>query len=164
MTKLVKEQAREDAGRVLQDYWDDGFPVDPVEIAHRLGIKVWTAELPHTVAGQFVQREGRPAGAYLNKNDSGTRQAFTCARQVGHWWECTRRGDKEYSFMDGRGEAPLSDPHGWYADCFAACLLMPEAKFRRKADAGFGAAKLADFFGVPQPVVLARARSLSVAI
>ena len=161
-TKLVKDQAREDAEQVLLGYWDDGYPVDPVEIAQGLGIKVWTARLPSDVAGELVQEAGKPAEIYLNENDSDVRQTFTCAHEVGHYWERSQRNDKEYSFVDRRGEAPPSDPHEWYADHFAANLLMPEDEFRRKVEAGYTPAKLASHFAVSRQAVATRMRSLGL--
>lgn len=162
MAKLIKEQAREDAERVLRDYWDDGFPIDPVEIAQSLGVKVWTAEFPHDVAGQLVQREGKPAEIYLNGTDGDTRQTFTCAHEVGHYWERSQHDDAEYSFTDHRGEAPPSDAHEWYADHFAANLLMPEDEFRSKKAAGASVAKLASHFAVSRQAVMTRIRSLGL--
>jgi Zn-dependent peptidase ImmA (M78 family) len=164
MVKLIKDQARDDAEQVLSAYWDDGFPIDPVEIAQKLGITVWTAKLPDDVAGQLVQREGMSAEAYLNDDDGDARQTFTCAHEVGHYWERRQRDDREYSFVDKRGQAPPYDPHEWYADHFAANLLMPASEFRRKVAAGFGASRLANHFGVSRQAVLTRARSLDLDI
>jgi len=162
MAKLIKDAARDDADLVLSRYWTGGFPVDPVQIAKDLGINVWEAVMPPDIAGELYQTDPQNVDIYLNRNDPEARQTFTCAHEIGHYWDRKQRNDTQYSFTDHRGEAPSDNALEWYADHFAASLLMPEGPFRAMVAGGYGIADLMDFFTVSRQAVLARMRGLGL--
>jgi len=158
--KLIKDVAREDAERILGEYWVPvSFPVDPFRIAEQMGIKVFLAKMSEGVSGTLIKRSGEPAGIYLNVNESGLRQNFTCAHEIGHYIDRSRKNDLEYSFQDLRNGAP-NTPIEFYADHFAANLTMPEKEFLACFDAGYTVKDLMMYFAVSEASVETRIRSL----
>jgi IrrE N-terminal-like domain len=65
------------------------WPVRVSEIARELGIKVKRIPLGSSIAGQFIRdsRRGGPSGfvAFINSDDSVTRQKFTLAHEIAHF-------------------------------------------------------------------------------
>lgn len=130
---LVKDLARAAADQILDEHWDGTLPVNPVAIAHQLGIRVWNAVLPEDESGRIVKEADTPADIYLNRDEPALRKTFTVAHELGHYVERKAQADDEYSFVDLRGGRPM-DAHEWYAEHFAANLLMPVADFIRAYD------------------------------
>lgn len=163
---LVKDLARRAAEEALETYWDRTFPVDPVKIARQLGMEVWVADLPDAESGRIVKKDGSPAEIYLARDEPYGRQNFTCAHELGHWFEREEQDDQEYSFVDHRtdGYDKNRSAHEWFADWFAANLLMPAREFIEAVDEGLLLRDLAQRFGVTMPSVRTRARNLGVEI
>jgi hypothetical protein len=159
---LVKDVARRAADDVLNEYWDGRLPVDPVRIAETLGMSVWSADLPDNESGRIVKQHGQPAQIYLNRNEPDGRQNFTCAHELGHWFERKAQSDEEYSFVDRRDDRP-KDAHEWYAEHFAANLLMPAKEFIQACDEGSGVRDLMQRFAVSPAAVRSRMRNLGLA-
>ena len=159
--RLIKDVAREDAATVLADYWNDQFPVDPFTIAEKLGIKVWASDLPEHVSGLLVKQENSAPEIHISRSEGRARQRFTCAHEIGHFIDRRNHGDLEYGFEDGRDDTPKT-PIEFYADHFAANLLMPSLKFQSKLDAGYTPADLMEFFGVSRTALDVRTRSLGL--
>ena len=136
---------------MLRTYWakEDGSiptPVDPIAIAGKLGIKVFTAPLEQNVSGKLFMKVGRDPEIYLNGSDSYNRQRFTCAHELGHWSKRVAKGMESGEIVDYRG--PLSstgtDPQEIYANQFAAALLMPTEEVQRLTERGYGPIAIAD--------------------
>ena len=162
MGRLIKDVAREDAEAILDEYWDGTFPVDPVNIATQMGIGVWEADLPAEVSGQLVRDGVATMGKiYLNRSESVTRRTFTCAHEIGHWVDRQHHDDKEYAFVDYRDASQKPDEaEEWYADHFAANLLMPADEFNELCGLNFSVSELAYYFAVSPAAVRVRLRSL----
>ncbi|MBN6778883.1 ImmA/IrrE family metallo-endopeptidase [Pseudoclavibacter alba] len=159
---LIKELARDAAESALTDYWDGEFPVDPTKIAWKLGIAVLQGELEDGQSGMIIKPGDKDKPVIvLNTLESAQRRNFTCAHELGHYFERLRNGDNEYSFVESRTAA--MDAHEWYANWFAAHLLMPEPEFRRAYDAGHTDTQLAARFGVSTAAVRTRKRNLNLA-
>jgi len=76
--------------------------------------------------------------------------------------ERTRDRDDAYTFRDRR-DGKSNTPHEWYADFFAANLLMPQAVFEECVEVyGATCGDLVGYFGVSISVVRTRARSLGL--
>ncbi|MFE9232068.1 ImmA/IrrE family metallo-endopeptidase [Cellulosimicrobium funkei] len=127
---LVKDAARQDATKVLDRYWDGRFPVDPFRLAKGMGIDVRVTSLRPDLSGAIVAENGRVT-ILVDETDNYGRQAFTCAHELGHFHERKRKGDEDFSFEEYRIPGKY-DLHEFYADEFAANLLMPEREFRRE--------------------------------
>lgn len=140
-----------DAEEILKTYWakEDGtipLPVDPIAIAAKAGVQVFTASLEPNVSGMLFMKPGRDPEIYLDESDRYNRQRFTCAHELGHWCQRVAAGVDTGRFVDNR--AALSsmgtDPEEIYANQFAASLLMPEEDVRRLQARGYGPVAVAD--------------------
>ena len=158
---LIKDLAQIDAENVRREYWDGIFPVDPIVIVRRMGVTPYLSCLGDT-SGLIVRPANEQAKIYVNRFESKARQRFTYAHEIGHYVERTRNRDDAYTFRDRR--AGKSDtPHEWYADHFAANLLMPQAVFEERVEVhGDTCDELVDYFGVSISAVRTRARSLGL--
>lgn len=157
---LIKDAARQAADEVLEQYWDGRLPVDPVAIAERLGLRVWTANLGEGVSGEIVKRESQPADIYLERSESPGRQAFTCAHEIGHFWDRDRHNDGEFSYREQRGQEMT--PTEWFAEHFAVNLLMPEPEFVEARKRGLSVHALAKLFGVSRLAATNRIKHLGL--
>lgn len=158
---LIKDLAQQDAENVRRDHWDGTFPVDPIVIAQRMGVTPYLSSLGDT-SGLIVRPANEPAKIYINQFESKARQRFTCAHEIGHYVERTRNEDNSYTFRDRRS-GKADTPHEWYADFFAANLLMPQAAFEELVEVhGATCSELVDYFGVSISAVRTRARLLGL--
>jgi Zn-dependent peptidase ImmA (M78 family) len=140
-----------DAEELLRTYWSrEGntivLPVDPVAIAGRLGIRVFTASLDANISGMLIMAGGSDPEIYLSRSDSYNRQRFTCGHELGHWAQNVAKGIESAEITDFRG--PLSgagtNSSEIYANQFAAALLMPAEEVHRLKEQGYGTAAVAD--------------------
>jgi Zn-dependent peptidase ImmA (M78 family) len=130
----VSGNAERDAEELLNTVWDGRpLPVDPIEIAQQLGIKVYKSALDTGISGMLIKEPGKDPEIYLNSTDSINRQRFTCAHEIGHYIKRVATGEDEWATIDYRN--PLSsegsDPDERYANRFAASLLMPRKEVER---------------------------------
>lgn len=108
-------------------------PIDVMDIANRLGIKVEvTPKLRNNIDGFILKKKDEDIPTiYVNKNSSSVRQRFTVAHELGHYWK-NHVIDKnsEYGYVDFRNEQSSKGTNydERWANSFAAELLMP-AKF-----------------------------------
>lgn len=158
---LIKDLAQIDAENVCREYWDGIFPVDSIVIARRMGVIPYLSRLGDT-SGLIVRPTNEQAKIYVNQFESKARQRFTCAHEIGHYVERTRNRDDAYTFRDRR-DGKSDTPHEWYADFFAANLLMPQAVFEELVEV-YGATcdELVGYFGVSISAVRTRARLLGL--
>lgn len=131
MTTTVRD-AEWDAERLLEGWWttpdkDHPLPVDPMELARRLGIHVQIVALQPDESGSIEIPADGVAVISLNHRDSKNRQRFTCAHEIGHYLQREASGRAGLSFIDYRDTlAGLGvDAQEVYANQFAAALLMP---------------------------------------
>jgi Zn-dependent peptidase ImmA (M78 family) len=157
---LVKEKAAKDAAEVLDTYWALGFPVDPERIATAIGMLVERQQLRDGTSGMLrVEKDSSPE-IFVNANDVDQRQRFTIAHELGHYFERTTSGAVDFNFIDRRGAE--YDAHEFYADEFAANLLMPEYEVRARVEDKFPLTRLAQHFGVSLPAMKLRLRRLGL--
>ena len=81
------------AGRLLDEYWDGKFPVDPNSIAVKMGMEVYFAPIPGGLAGAILKtrKEETPKTGkeetpkiLVDNNASTSRKRFTIAHEIGH--------------------------------------------------------------------------------
>jgi Zn-dependent peptidase ImmA (M78 family) len=163
--------AERDAQEMLRTYWakEDGsipVPVDPIAIAGKLGIKVFTAPLEQDVSGKLFMKAGGDPEIYLNQSDSYNRQRFTCAHELGHWAKRVAEGVESGEIVDYRG--PLAstgtDPQEIYANQFAAALLMPVEEVQRLTERGYGPIAIADTLRVSPDAVAFRVTNVEALV
>lgn len=159
-------KATKAAHELLRTAWvEDGYitiPVDPVEIAQRLGAKVRDADLEPGVSGALMKEPGSDPVIFLNRSDSGNRRRFSCAHELGHLM--SRAGQDEYAFVDYRG--PMAgqgtDDDEIFANQFAAALLMPEGAVHQLKDNHSTVGTLAAEFGVSLEAMGWRLQNLGI--
>jgi len=160
--------AEKDAQRLLEQTWGDqddvSIPVDPVRIAHRLGVEVRRAVMDDDVSGALVKKPGRDAVILLNASDSHNRQRFTCGHELGHYYKRVNDGTAEFEFVDRRDELASTGTNAEeiYANQFAAELLMPERHVRRLHKQTPDIADLALRFGVSPEAMSYRLKNLQL--
>ncbi len=157
----VKTEATEKAREVLERFWDAGIPVDPAQIARKMGIEVSNAYLDPDVAGAIEKRDGHPAAIYLSAADHPNRKRFTCAHEIGHF---VRHGEEDFEYVDYRdGTASMGvDQEERFANAFAAALLMPEREVRRLHGSGMNEKDMAGAFGVSEAAMVNRLKNLNL--
>jgi len=148
-----------DAQQILATVWAPNsadnaivpLPVNPFEIAQRLGIKAFTAGLDEGVSGILVKRAGQDAEIYVHASDSPNRQRFTCAHELGHYVKRSAAGDEAWEYVEHRNliTSQGTNQEEIYANKFAAGLLMPEAMVRDRFQ------RLKESKGTPSPAALA---------
>jgi Zn-dependent peptidase ImmA (M78 family) len=161
--------AEREANDLLKTAWrldENGFavPVDPFQIARRLGLQVFAASLEPDVSGMLVKRPGHDAEIYVNGDDSENRQRFSCAHEIGHYiLRASSRPDDSFGYIDRRGEIASAgrNPAEIFANQFAAELLMPQENVRRCA-ATMSDAALAALFQVSVGAMKYRLENLGI--
>jgi Zn-dependent peptidase ImmA (M78 family) len=154
-----------EAKQILDTAWDDRpLPVDPIQIAQRLGIKVYAAGLAEGVAGMLRKRPGLDPEIFVNGNDSLNRQRFTVAHELGHYVKHVAAGEENWEHVDYRnalsGQGTNADEI--FANQFAAGLLMPKEEIEHLRQKGYGPATLALEFGVSEEAMNFRLANLGL--
>lgn len=153
-----------DANKVLDTMWGESLPVDPVQIAKRVGLKVFVTPLEPRISGAIVKEPGEDVTILLSADDSKNRQRFTCAHELGHYICRGAFDDDEFSYVDYRGDlaAAGTDKDEIYANQFAAALLMPADILKSLRHSGLEPFQLADRFGVSLEAMNFRLRNLGI--
>jgi Zn-dependent peptidase ImmA (M78 family) len=152
-----------EARQLLETAWAGRpVPVDPIEIARQLGIKVFTAGLEDGVAGMLVKRPARDPEMYINAADSLNRQRFTVAHELGHYVEHIAAGEDDWEHVDYRDALSSKGTNASeiFANQFAANLLMPRAEVERLEKEYSSPAALANVFGVSPEAISFRLTNL----
>jgi len=160
MAKNMKVAAERDAADILKRYWRTGsLPVDPVAIARRLDVNVYSAQLGEDVSGMLIKNVDEDPAIYVDVDDSLPRQRFTVAHEIGHFVD-RGIGASTMNYVDRRG-GPFT-LRELYANEFAGHLLMPAGAVVRLHEANWSAWELADHFGVSQEAIGIRLRRLNL--
>lgn len=109
---------------VHKQCWDNALPLNPVSIAGKLGVTVYSSPNLGSLGGYYDAENKR---IVINANNSVVRQRFTIAHELGH-------------HVLGHGSSPRDNtqmynkesfiPKEFEANAFAAELLMPEDAVR----------------------------------
>ena len=153
----LEETPEKQATELRLRYWtEDNFPVDPVTIATRLGVKVLRSTFRSEVAGGLVQSAGTDPTIVIDEHDSDGRKRFVVAYALGLFLYRTTRQvpSPELSADLVIQRAELLGEHDGDAEDFAfrfACeLIMPIRRLGRFGRyRGQSAIALAKHFGVP---------------
>jgi Zn-dependent peptidase ImmA (M78 family) len=123
----VRRQAEDAAHTVLKNCWPDGaIPVDPVQIARKLGVEVFTAQLGNDVIG-ILSGDEHVAQIYVDEDLPPNLYRFTTAHSLGHYYAAASEGPgpQEIGFVDRRNDEDEGNPDEAYANQFAEALLVP---------------------------------------
>lgn len=137
--------------------------LDPVHVAHRLGVRVVDGKLDAKFAAGIVKEPGQDAVIILNARDSVSRKRFNCAHQLGHLIAFEDEGQDQYDHVELRNGlfGPMPPDEG-DANAFAAALLMPAEETRRLRRRGATDIEIGLHFGVPREAAVYRLRQLSL--
>lgn len=164
---MIKQQAAKDSQLLLDTVWlgrGRRIPVDPIEIAHDLGIDVLEGPLDANVSAALIKRLGHDPQIVLNREDSRNRKRFSCAHELGHFYR--RQDDQDqYEYVDFRDifAASGTSDEEIYANEFGASLLMPEREVRDLHVAGWNEVRLAFHFDVSRDAMHYRKKNLGLA-
>jgi Zn-dependent peptidase ImmA (M78 family) len=129
----IRRAARRQAAEVLDRYWSPAvIPVDPVVIARRLGLSVFSAELGEEVWGMLASGTAG-SDIYLDRDQPPNRYRFSCAHELGHFIDRGGELTPGEAFVDRRSDDSVGRADEVFANEFAGSLLMPEQAFRRAA-------------------------------
>lgn len=146
--------------RMLQQT-SSSYPEDSLlDITSRLGVKVYATDFgKHNdeIRGIVRYANGTEASIQLNANHGKTRQTFTLAHELGHYWlhknEELYYIDK-YNYSEDSEEAKKETE----ANYFASSLLMPKERFMKLITETDNTEAVAKFFGVSEVAVRNRLR------
>jgi len=158
----IQEAAKQQAEDTLNAFGRT-LPVNPYEIARKLGILVDERPLPSGTSGMILQRPQEDPLLWVACNESPQRQRFTAAHELGHYLERTvvhPMPDDNFGFVDSRDTN--HDLHEAFADEYASNLLMPETEFRDAWKATGNLIALSGTFGVSMRAVTFRAKRLGL--
>ena len=140
------------------------FPVDPVSIASKLGIKVLETDLPDNVSGAIFKDKEKDPVIVVHHEDSDQRKRFSCAHEIGHFIYRLKNeeNDGEYDYVDLRGERSRTglNKEEIFANQFAATLLMPENEFLNLVKKGKDSVLISLYFGVSPQAVKVRLENI----
>ncbi|HET7454297.1 MAG TPA: ImmA/IrrE family metallo-endopeptidase [Solirubrobacterales bacterium] len=159
----IRDQAAAEARRVLFECASGATPVDPFDIASRLGVEVVEERLDPDISGILQLRKSGGALVFLNRADGVRRKRFTCAHEIGHYVKHLGEGDN-LEHVDYRDEAASQgvDADERFANSFAASLLMPDYLVERQVAMGEGEREMADFFEVSEAALVNRLKGLGL--
>jgi Zn-dependent peptidase ImmA (M78 family) len=125
-TKLIKDKV----SRLLREMRITSAPIDVDRIAQHVGIPIRREFLNGDISG-FLYRKDERAAIVVNRRQFPTRQRFTIAHELGHYFLDHKRDeihvDRAFVLKFRNGSTPAgSDPEEIHANAFAAELLMPE--------------------------------------
>lgn len=146
-------KARREARRLLEDMDIKSPPVNPVDIANELGMKVWFAKFEGKNSGVSGYYDCQDNSIYVNKEEYPRRQTFTIAHEIGHkilHEEWANSEDYKVLWRDPNGQE--QDAREKEANAFAAALLMPKFLLDQYVDR-LPVSRLAELFAVSLPAM-----------
>lgn len=131
---MEKIEIEKKTNELLSSYDILDIPVDPIDIAKKLNIKVFNRNFNSfsndTVSGA-IKKENNNINIYVNEEDTLERKRFTIAHELGHYFLHLRcNPNKEFVDMHRRTGYNTQLPEEKEANQFAAAILMPEKKVR----------------------------------
>ncbi len=146
-------KAKNAAFKILRDYKVDQPPVDPTDLARRLGLKVYFVELApdyQSVSGFYDFEEN---AIFVNRDEYPLRQTFTVAHELGHkvlHEEWAKSSEYKVLLRDQGGSS--TDFREKEANAFAANLLVPRF-ILSKYWTQMSVEELSTLFAVSVPVI-----------
>lgn len=123
-----------EAARLIQELKIDSLPIDPIDIAARMGILVQPKSVADGVSGMLVRFRNEFGIAYATHIDNEGFKRFCVGHELGHYClpghidAVLAHGE----FHESRAGFVSDDPYEREADHFAAGLLMPNPLFSRE--------------------------------
>jgi len=167
-TGLTRSQIETRAAEVLSHHGITSIPVDPVELANQLGIKVHNARFSEPNVSGLIAKRGPVSSLLVENDDSPNRKRFTIAHELGHYFlHLSTDGEFVDTPVDLQ-RASVAPESGSKrveveANQFAAALLMPEPKVRQAFSTVRNVDELARLFRVSREAMAIRIGTLGLA-
>lgn len=169
---MNRRDIEERASQILRDHKLLDVPVDPLNVAKALGVKVMNAVFSdQKKSGAVVKREGE-FSIFVNTNDSPARKRFTIAHEIGHkLLHMSLDADSEFvdtednfRTVDAPDEPTWTDERRkeWEANVFASALLMNSELVKTKWQEYKDPASLAWAFQVSVPAMTVKLTQLGL--
>lgn len=143
----------DEASGVLKRFSVIHPPVDPVDIARKLGVSVNFVQFSgenNDISGFYDCEDNT---IYVNEDEYPLRQTFTVAHELGHHLLHVEWAKSEnYKVLLRDGARIEKDIYEKEADAFAAHLLVPRALLDQYWQS-FSVSDLSDIFAVSVPVI-----------
>lgn len=167
----ARQIARDLAQDTLDNYWSGSYPVDPVAIAWKVGIEVYSTQLGEDIWGMLVSGANNFT-MYLDEDQPLSRLRFSAAHELGHYLTHTT-SDKRLAdyvnsipvgegYIDKRSDVGRGNLFEVIATEYAIALLMPEQELRRMARHGKSNIFIARVFHVTVDAVAYRRKILAI--
>jgi len=118
----IEQKAREVLGNYLGDLQTIAPPIDVATILKKLNIKLYLADFNDSAVSGTYERSNN--AIYVAADDPKTRQLFTVAHELGHYFlEPDKK--EEVFYRNQINEFTNTDGSEQEANWFAASLLMP---------------------------------------
>ena len=138
------EQFISEPDKIIYEKYKNKIPFQVVEFANEIGLEVFEDKLAENISGKIEKKPDGKFVCYVNEKDSPTRQVFTIAHEIGHYFR-----HKNFFETNSTLEEPLSSLYNTFqknrnhyseedrlrereANEFAAELLMPEVIVKQK--------------------------------
>lgn len=146
-------KAIREAKKILEDFGFSAPPINPVDIARDLGVKVAFVGLPEKHQNVSGFYDATDDAIYVNKDEYAKRQTFTIAHELGHRvlhrnWAASN----EYRVLLRDQSLMVSDDKEQEANAFAAHLLVPTKMLGKYRDVAT-VEELSKLFVVSMPVI-----------
>ena len=111
------------AEELLNNYgFENQYPLKIVSLANAMGLKVYYAEFNDSNIVGAISKKDNPPAIYINYHDNHTRQRFTVAHEIAHFYLHMNNDDvPEIIDMYRGGDYSKEE---YEANMFAAALLM----------------------------------------
>jgi Zn-dependent peptidase ImmA (M78 family) len=124
-----------------------------LDIADKLGVKVYETELPRrNMKGIVDWKKDGTAIIYINKNDTPEKKTFSVAHELGHFKLHPNRNKLRIDTLDYSKDTKSIQEES-EANYFAASLLVPKHRLLKLLQITHDKDKIAKYFGVSRSVI-----------
>lgn len=141
----------------LTEYWDYSLPVNPINIANKIGIRVYRQD-PNMNNGRSGFYDHENNVILVNTTEPSQRQRFTVAHEIGHAVLHKKSCDRD-NFTHDLGNYQIEEVE---ANRFAAELLMPREALQTFLPMGLSFQDLCNKFDVSGEAMNIRLKRLGV--
>jgi Zn-dependent peptidase ImmA (M78 family) len=169
---MKRSDIEERASQILRDHKLLDVPVDPLNVAKALGIKVMNAVFSEEGKSGAIVKRGGQFSIFVNANDAPARKRFTIAHEIGHQLlHMSPDADSEFiDTQDNFRTVDISDETDWTeerrkeweANAFASALLMNGELVKTKWQEFKDPSVLAYAFQVSVPAMTVRLTQLGL--
>jgi Zn-dependent peptidase ImmA (M78 family) len=155
------KKAKNEALALLKEFGYTSPPINPIEIANKLGVQVYFVDIPpqddKVISGFYEPEEN---AIFINQQEVACRQTFTIAHELGHsqlhraW---AQSADYQVLYREQINNIQSKNPKEQEANAFAAHLLVPKFILDRYSSIA-SIQELATLFAVSPAVVENRMR------